>query len=153
EFAWPVPPLDLPPPDAASAAAITSHAAVALFVERATALRPDLTVDDAAAGDIAAICLALDGLPLAIELAAARTELLSPAAIRARLEDRFGLLVDGVSDVAPRQQTLRAAIDWSFELLSADQRAFFARLGVFAGTFDLDAALSVAGFDPQQPLE
>jgi predicted ATPase len=153
EFAWPVPPLDLPPPDAASAAAITSHAAVALFVERATALRPDLTVDDAAAGDIAAICLALDGLPLAIELAAARTELLSPAAIRARLEDRFGLLVDGVSDVAARQQTLRAAIDWSFELLSADQRAFFARLGVFAGTFDLDAALAVAGEGQAQPLE
>ena len=153
EFAWPVPPLDLPPPDAASAAAISSHAAVALFIERATAVRPDLTVDDACAGDIAAICLALDGLPLAIELAAARTELLSPAAIRARLEDRFALLVDGVSDVAARQQTLRAAIDWSFELLSADQRTFFARLGTFAGSFDLDASLTVAGYGLDAPLE
>jgi predicted ATPase/DNA-binding SARP family transcriptional activator len=153
EFAWPVPPLDLPPPDAASAAAITSHAAVALFIERATAVRPDLTVDDASAGDIAAVCLALDGLPLAIELAAARTELLSPAAIRSRLEDRFALLVDGVSDVAVRQQTLRAAIDWSFELLSADQRIFFARLGTFAGSFDLDAALAVAGCRLSAPLE
>jgi predicted ATPase/DNA-binding SARP family transcriptional activator len=153
EFSWPVPPLDLPPPDAASAVAISSHAAVALFIERATAVRPDLPVDDACAGDIAAICRALDGLPLAIELAAARTELLSPAAIRARLEDRFALLVDGVSDVAARQQTLRAAIDWSFELLSADQRTFFARLGTFAGSFDLDTALTVAGHGLGAPFE
>lgn len=153
EFAFPVPPLDLPPTDAASAAAITSHAAGALFVERAIAARPDLLVDDESAAEIAAICVALDGLPLAIELAAARTEFLSPAAIRARLEDRFALLVDGVSDVAARQQTLRAAIDWSFELLSADQRTFFARLGTFAGTFDLDAALAVAGAGLGQSLE
>jgi tetratricopeptide (TPR) repeat protein len=145
--------LDLPPPDASSAATITAHAAVALFIERAAAVRPDLTVDDASAGDIAAVCLALDGLPLAIELAAARTELLSPAAIRSRLEDRFALLVDGVRDVAVRQQTLRAAVDWSFELLSAEQRTFFARLGTFAGTFDLDAALAVAGHGLSEPLE
>ena len=122
EFAWPVPPLDVPPPDAATAEEITSHAAVALFVERATAVWPDLAIDDTVAADIAAVCVALDGLPLAIELAAARTDVLSPAAIRSRLQDRFGLLVDGGAAVAERQQTLRAAIDWSFELLSADQR-------------------------------
>ena len=153
EFAWPVPPLDLPPPDATSAAEITSHAAVALFIERATAVRPDLEVDDAVARDIAAVCLSLDGLPLAIELAAARTDVLSPAAIRARLKDRFDLLVDGGADAAERQQTLRAAIDWSFDLLPAEQRTFFARLGAFAGAFDLDAALTVAGSGMAAPLE
>ena len=128
EFTWPVPPLDLPPPDAVVADDITSHAAVALFVERATAVPPDLEVDDTAAADIAAVCIALDGLPLAIELAAARTDVLSPAAVRSRLEDRFGLLVDGGTDVAESSRRCRAAIDWSFELLSPPQRTFFARL-------------------------
>ena len=153
EFAWPVPPLALPPTDAVSAEEITAHAAVQLFVDRAHAVRPDLDIDDHAAADIAAICLALDGLPLAIELAAARTDLLSPAAIRARLADRFELLVAGGVDAAQRQQTLRAAIDWSFDLLTDDQRTLFARLGVFAGTFDLDAALHVAGAGLSFPLE
>jgi predicted ATPase len=153
EFAWPVPPLDLPPPDAAGAREITSHAAVKLFVERATAVVPDLEIDDAVAADIAAVCVALDGLPLAIELAAARTDLLSPAAIRARLQDRFELLVDGGTDVAERQQTLRAAVAWSFDLLSVPQRTFFARLGAFAGSFGLDAALLVAGEGLDAPLE
>ena len=153
EFAWPVPPLALPPADAVSAEEITSHAAVRLFIDRAQAVRPDLDVDDHAAAEIAAICLALDGLPLAIELAAARTDLLSPAAIRSRLADRFELLVEGGVDASQRQQTLRAAIDWSFELLTDDQRTFFARLGVFAGTFDLDAALQVAGAGLPRPLE
>ena len=153
EFAWPVPPLDVPPPDATTAEQITSHAAVALFIERANSVWPDLAIDDTVAADIAAVCVALDGLPLAIELAAARTDVLSPAAIRTRLQDRFGLLVDGGVAVTERQQTLRAAIDWSFELLSADQRRFFARLGVFAGTFDLDAALTVAGEGSDTPLE
>ncbi len=123
EVAWPVPRLDLPPPDAAGAGEITSHAAVALFIERATAVVPDLEITDAVAADIAAVCIALDGMPLAIELAAARTDVLSPAAIRMRLADRFRLLVDGGSDVAARQQTLRAAVDWSFELLCVPQRS------------------------------
>lgn len=153
EFAWPVPPLALPPADALSAEEITSHAAVRLFIDRAQAVRPDLDVDDDTAAEIAGICLALDGLPLAIELAAARTDLLSPAAIRSRLADRFELLVEGGVDASQRQQTLRAAIDWSFELLTDDQRTFFARLGVFAGTFDLDAALQVAGAGLPRPLE
>ena len=153
EFAWPVPPLALPPIDAEGAAEIASHAAVALFVERAQAVRPDLEIDDRTAADIAAICVALDGLPLAIELAAARTDVLSPAAIRSRLTDRFQLLVDGGVDAAERQQTLRAAIDWSYELLTVEQRTFFARLGVFAGGFDLDAALAVAGSGLANPLD
>jgi predicted ATPase/DNA-binding SARP family transcriptional activator len=153
EFAWPVPPLALPPSDAVGADAITAHAAVRLFIDRALAVRPDMEVDDRAAADIAAICLALDGLPLAIELAAARADVLGPAAIRSRLADRFELLVEGGVDASERQQTLRAAIDWSFELLDDDQRTFFARLGVFAGTFDLDAALRVAGAGLAMPLE
>ena len=152
EVAWPVPPLALPPPEAATAAEITAHAAIALFVERATALRPDLIVGDAAAADIAAICVALDGLPLAIELAASRADALSPAAIRARLADRLDLLVD-TGNVEARQQTLRAAIDWSFDLLTGEQAQFFARLAAFAGTFDLDAALAVAGDGLDAPLE
>jgi predicted ATPase len=153
EFAWPVPPLALPPTVAVTSDDITAHAAVQLFVERARAVNPDLEVDDRAAADIAAICLTLDGLPLAIELAAARAELLSPAAIRERLTDRFDLLVGGGVDAAERQQTLRAAIDWSFELLTDDQRSFFARLGAFAGTFELDAALAVAGDSFDGPLD
>ena len=152
EIAWPVPPLALPPPGAVTTAEITAHAAIALFVERAAAIRPDLHVDDATATDIAAICVALDGLPLAIELAAARADVLSPAAIRARLADRFELLVD-TGTAGARQQTLRAAIDWSFDLLTGDQQRFFARLAAFAGTFDLDAALTVAGVDLEAPLE
>jgi predicted ATPase len=153
EFAWPVPPLDLPTPDATTADDIAAHASVGLFIARATAVSPELDVDDSVAADIAAICIALDGLPLAIELAAARADVLSPEAIRVRLQDRFRLLVHGGADVAERQQTLRAAIDWSFELLSDDQRTFFARLGVFAGTFGLDAALTVAGEGLDAPLE
>ena len=153
ELAWPVPPLALPPVEAASASEITSHAAVQLFLARALAVNPDLHVDDRTAADVAAICQTLDGLPLAIELAAARTDLLSPTAIRERLTDRFDLLVGGGVDAAERQQTLRSAIDWSFELLTEEQRRFFARAGVFAGTFDLDAALAVAGDGLSEPLE
>jgi predicted ATPase len=152
EIAWPVPPLALPPPEASTAADILPYPAAALFLERALAVRPDLVIDDVAAADIAAICVALDGLPLAIELAASRADVLSPAAIRSRLSDRFELLVDGGTTDA-RQQTLRAAIDWSFDLLPVDQRTFFARLAAFAGTFDLDAALEVAGAGLAAPLE
>jgi predicted ATPase len=153
ELAWPVPPLELPSTDAISAEEITSHAAVRLFIDRARAVRPDLVVDDRTAADIAAVCRALDGLPLAIELAAARADLLSPAAIRSRLTHRFDLLVEGGVEASQRQQTLRSAIDWSFDLLTEDQRTFFARLGVFAGAFDLDAALHVAGAGLATPLE
>ena len=143
EIAWPVPPLALAPPSAASLDDAAGYPAIELFVERATAVRPDFKLTDANASDIAAICLAVDGLPLAIELAAARADVLAPQAIRARLMNRFELLVDGSSDVAARQQTLRAALDWSAELLDEDQRTFFARLGVAAGTFDLEAAAAI----------
>ena len=152
EVAWPVPPLALAPPSAVGAQAAASYPAVELFARRAADVRPDFELTDANAADVAAICLALDGLPLAIELAAARADVLTPAAIRARLEDRFALLVDGSRDVAPRQQTLRAAIDWSFHLLDDEQQRLFARLSVFAGTFALDAVLAIAGDDFDDPL-
>ena len=145
EIAWPVPPLALPPPRSTSRDQIGSFAAVALFCERAAAVRPTFALTDGNAADVAAICLALDGLPLALELAAARADVLTPAAILARLQSRFDLLVEGGRDAAARQQTLRAALDWSFDLLAPDQRCFFARLGVFAGSFGLDAAVTVAG--------
>ena len=96
--------------------------------------------------------MALDGLPLAIELAAARVDVLSPRVIRERLGRRFDLLVDGGRDTSARQQTLRGAIDWSIELLDEQQRHCFARLGALAGTFDLDAAASVAGVDDPDEL-
>jgi len=145
EIAWPVPPLALAPPDITSVADALSYAAVALFADRATAANPDFDITDTDLGHVVAICLALDGLPLAIELAAARSDILSPGAIRQRLEHRFDLLVDGARDVAARQQTLRAAVDWSADLLDDRHRQFFARLAVFPATFDLDAAAAVAG--------
>ncbi|MDQ3895850.1 MAG: winged helix-turn-helix domain-containing protein [Actinomycetota bacterium] len=152
EIAWPVPPLALPPPRSTSRDAIATFAAVELFCQRAEAVRPTFALTDGNAADVAAICLALDGLPLALELAAARADVLTPAAILARLQNRFDLLVEGGRDVAARQQTLRAALDWSYELLATDQRRFFARLGVFAGSFGLDAAVTVAGDGFADPL-
>ena len=152
EAAWPVPPLGVAPADADSTETIRSSPAVTLFIERARDVRPDFELSPDNAADVARICLALDGLPLAIELAAARADVLSPRAILDRLQNRFDLLVDGAADVAARQQTLRGAIDWSLELLSDEQRRFFARLAVFAGGFDLDAAEAVGGDGSQDSL-
>ena len=152
EAAWPVPPLGLAPLDADSTEAILSSPAVTLFCERARDVRPDFELSADNAADVAGICLALDGLPLAIELAAARADVLSPGAILDRLQNRFDLLVQGATDVAARQQTLRGAIDWSVDLLSDEQRCFWARLGAFTGGFDLDAAEAVAGDGTQDAL-
>jgi predicted ATPase/class 3 adenylate cyclase len=118
-----------------------------LFVDRASAADPGfrLTPDNAAA--VAEICARLDGIPLAIELAAARIGHLSPAELAARLDDRFRLLTGGRRRRTQRQHTLRAAIDWSYELLSADEAALFARLSVFSGGFTLAAAEAVAADD------
>ena len=121
---------------------LASEPAVALFVRRARAVDARLTLDEAA---VAEICARLDGLPLAIELAAARAKILTPAAILARLERRLDLLSAGPRDAPPRQQTLRAAIGWSYDLLDPEAQRLFAQLGVFAGGFTLAAAELVCG--------
>ncbi|MFI8004137.1 ATP-binding protein [Streptomyces sp. NPDC086010] len=121
-----------------------------LFAERARAVRPDFAPDTAEGGDtgaVAEICRRLDGLPLAIELAAARLRLLTPRQIADRLDDRFRLLTSGSRTVLPRQQTLRAVVDWSWDLLSPDERTVLRQVSVFAGGWDLAAAEAVTGPD------
>jgi predicted ATPase/class 3 adenylate cyclase len=140
----PVAPLALPDPRAAlTPETVTQFEAVRLFIERAVAVRPGFQVTNDNAPAVAEICARLDGLPLAIELAAARVRLLPPAAILARLEHRLGLLQSGARDLPARQQTLRGAIDWSYDLLDPPSRRLFARLAVFAGGCTLDDAEAV----------
>jgi predicted ATPase/DNA-binding SARP family transcriptional activator len=122
-------------------------AAAELFLQRAVAVRPDLVLDDAARSAVTGICQRLDGLPLAIELAAARSRSLPLTQIEERLADRFRLLTGGARTALPRQQTLRAVVDWSYDLLFDDERRLFARLAVFTGDFDLDAAEAVCADD------
>jgi hypothetical protein len=121
---------------------LAGHDAVRLFVERAAAARPDFALDVERADAVAEICRRLDGMPLAIELAAARTGMLAVDQLAARLDDRFGLLTGGRASL-PRQQTLRATIDWSYELLAPPERTLFGRLAVFVGGWTLDAAEQV----------
>jgi predicted ATPase/class 3 adenylate cyclase len=145
EQEYPVPPLALPDPrHLPDLETLSQFASVALFVERAMAVRPGFAVDPANAPAIAEICVRLDGLPLAIELAAARVRVLSPPAILSRLGDRLSLLAGGSTNLPERQQTLRGAIDWSHELLEPADRIVFARLSVFAGGSDLAAVERVA---------
>ncbi|HET7547413.1 MAG TPA: hypothetical protein VFJ86_06570, partial [Usitatibacter sp.] len=148
EAAYAVPPLEMPPAAGAPARPLESYASVRLFVERAAAARAGFCVEPADAAAIGDICRRLDGIPLALELAAARVRLLSAAAIAARLDDRFRLLASGERAVLPRQQTLRALIDWSHDLLDRDERALLRRLAVFAGGFTLEAAEAVASRKP-----
>ncbi|GAB3976794.1 LuxR family transcriptional regulator [Actinoallomurus acanthiterrae] len=119
------------------------YEALALFEERATAVLPDFTLNEANERTVATLCQRLDGLPLAIELAAVRMRVLSVEQILARLEDRFEVLKSGDRSAIPRHQTLQAAIDWSFDLCSPQERLLWARTVVFAGDFDLEAAESV----------
>src|SRR5262252_8526521 len=142
EFA--VPPLPVPPAGAApDPGYLRRYAAVSLFAERARAADPDFQLTAGNAGAVAEICRRLDGLPLAIELAAARVRLLPPQALASRLDERFSLLTGGPRDLPPRQQTLRNTLDWSFGLLPAAERALLARLGVFAGRLNEPAAEAV----------
>jgi len=143
-----VPPLALPDPQRLPPIeALVQYAAVALFVARARDVRPEFALTAANAPAIAEICTRLDGLPLAIELAAARVKLFAPAALLARLERRLGILIGGPRDAPARQQTLRATIDWSYNLLSAAEQTLFARLGVFVGGCTLKAAEAVVTFN------
>jgi predicted ATPase len=144
----PVWPLALPDPGRPPAIAeLRRCAAVQLFVQRAQAVQPDfaLTAENAAA--IAAICARLDGLPLALELAAARSKLLPPVTLLARLDRRLDVLTDGATDLPERQQTLRATLDWSYDLLDAAERALFRRLAAFVGGCSLEAAEAVCRDD------
>jgi predicted ATPase/class 3 adenylate cyclase len=139
-----VPPLAAPDAGATiTPTALAQIDAVRLFIDRASAVQPAFRVTERNAAAVAAICRRLDGIPLALELAAARTRALSVEAIAARLDDRFKLLVTGDRTVLPRQRTLRALIDWSYDLLSGAERQLFARLSVFAGGWTLEAAEAV----------
>ncbi len=144
EVAWPVP--SMSHPDAAHVEDVDDlirYEAVRLFIDRARAIEPGFRLDDDNAAAVAQIARRLDGIPLAIELAAARLRVLSPAEIAARLDDRFRLLTGGHRTALPRHQTLEAALDWSHDLLAADERTLFRRLSVFGGGFSLDAAEAV----------
>jgi predicted ATPase len=118
---------------------LTTKSAVELFVERAQATHADFNTEDAEISNIAEICRRLDHLPLAIELAAARARLFTPAQLLSRLPNRLDLLIDGARDLPARQRTLRNTIEWSYNLLSPEEQRLFRRLGVFAGTCYLGA--------------
>src|SRR6266852_941308 len=142
EFA--VPPLELPDPAHISELAALARApSVALFLQRAQAVKPEFQLTTTNAGAVAEICVRLDGLPLAIELAAARMKLLSPQALLARLGRRLAMLTGGARDVPTRQQTLRNTIEWSYQLLNTWEQRLFRRLSIFVGGCTLQAAEAV----------
>jgi predicted ATPase/DNA-binding SARP family transcriptional activator len=143
-------PLGVPGEVLVSVGPLALPTAVELFVDRARAVRPGFTADGHARPVIDDICRRLDGLPLAVELAAARLRSLTLATLAERLDDRFRLLTVGARTALPRQQTLRAVVDWSYDLLFEDERRLFARLSVFAGGCGLDAAEAVCA-DEQVP--
>jgi predicted ATPase/class 3 adenylate cyclase/predicted negative regulator of RcsB-dependent stress response len=147
EHVFGVPSLGVPDADANDLDELLGSEAVWLFVERAGQHNAGFTLDRTNAAAIARVCRRLDGIPLAIELAAARVRSLSLAELEARLDQRFRLLTGGVRTALPRQQTLQALIDWSWDLLNQAERIVLARLGVFAGGWDLDAAEAVASGD------
>ncbi len=140
EYGYPVAPLTIPDPDRASVEALAANPAVALFVERAQAIEPGFALGEDNAAILAEICRRLDGLPLAIELAAARLRVLPLPALLARITNRLTLLTSGARDYPERSRTIRATVAWSHDLLSATEQVVFRRLGVFAGGFTLSAA-------------
>ncbi len=145
EQEFPVPALPVPGHERIDVARLGRIASVRLFEERARAAKPSFALTDANALDVADIVARLDGLPLAIELAAARVRMLAPAALRKRLDDRLGTLTGGGRDLPGRQQTLRGAIAWSHDLLDEPDRRLFARFGVFAGSATLAHIEAIAG--------
>lgn len=146
EQEFPVPPLTVPPvDDLSNLESIAGYDAVALFVARARAVDPDFELDDLNVGDVAWITARLEGLPLAIELAAARVKMLTVQEVLNRLEQRLTLLTAAPADTNDRHRTMRDAIAWSYDLLAPEERALFRHLGVFLGGFTLEAGSAVAG--------
>ena len=144
ETSWRVPSLSLPAePMPEPVEGLAQSDAVRLFIERALKVRPNFSISNDNAAAVAGICHALDGIPLAIELAAARVRLMAVEEIAAALADRFRLLTGGARSALPRQQTLRASVDWSYELLEEDERRLLRRLAVFTGGWTLDLAEEV----------
>ncbi|MEO3820323.1 BTAD domain-containing putative transcriptional regulator [Plantactinospora sp. B24E8] len=150
ETLCPVDSLPLPPPDADPEIALT-YPAVGLLADRARAVRPDFTVNTGNVAPVVQICRSLDGMPLAIELAAARLRSMTPAQVADRLDDRFRLLTGGSRTALPRHQTLRAVFDWSWELLDDAERALWRRLAVFSGGATLDTVERVCAADGLTP--
>jgi predicted ATPase/DNA-binding SARP family transcriptional activator len=144
EHEYPVPPLTVPQAGERFEE-VAANDAVRLFVARARAVDPGFELDEASAAAVAHVCDALDGLPLGIELAAARSKLFTPTALSARLDSRLELLTEGPHDVPARQRTLRSALEWSHDLLDEDERAVFARLAAFGGGWTVEAAEAVCG--------
>jgi predicted ATPase len=154
EKEYPAPPLSLPdtgqlPP----LERLTQYDSVRLFIERATDVKPDFQVTNENAPAVAEICVRLDGLPLAIELAAARVRLFPPQALLGRLSSRLKLLTGGARDLPARQQTLRGAIEWSYDLLDDGEKQFFRRIAVFQGGRTIEALEGVCNFDGQLQMD
>ena len=144
EQTWPVPTLSLPDSQKITLLnLLLEYEGIRLFDERARTANPDFTLTEQNASSVAQICSRLDGIPLAIELAAARTKILTPEQIDARLDDRFRLLTNGVRTAPPRHQTLQAVMDWSYELLNEKEQRLLRTLAVFSGSWDLDAAETI----------
>jgi predicted ATPase/DNA-binding winged helix-turn-helix (wHTH) protein len=153
EWVYPVPPLAVPTEDAENADETLCYGGARLFAERLRAAEPHFTPDPRSAAMIAAICRRLDGIPLAIELAAARAAVLGVEVVATHLDDRFRILTGGRRTALPRHQTLRATLDWSYELLSEPERVILHRLAVFAGVFRLEAASAVIASPAIAPAE
>src|SRR5205085_11521058 len=144
EHEFPVPPLSLPNlSEIPENDELTQYTAIALFVQRAQAILPSFQLTQTNARTIAEVCVRLDGLPLAIELAAARIKLLSPQALLAKLDRRLQVLTGGARDLPERQQTLRSTVQWSYDLLHEEEQLLFRRLSVFAGGCTLEAIEAV----------
>ncbi|MBC8136692.1 MAG: tetratricopeptide repeat protein, partial [Fibrella sp.] len=156
EQVYRVPSLSLPDPKQGGSTIVQSlrqYEAVRLFIERTLLVKPAFAVTDANAPALAQVCHRLDGIPLALELASARMRSLSVEEINDRLDNRFRLLTGGDRTATPRQQTLRGLVDWSYELLSGQEKTLLARLSVFAGGWTLSAAEAACGFDPVEEWE
>jgi predicted ATPase len=150
EHVFRIPPLAVPPADLAAPASLAAFESVQLFAERASMYRQGFALDDDNAVAVAAVCVRLDGIPLALELAAARLSSLSAPEISSRLDQRFRLLTGGSRTALPRHQTLRALIDWSYDLLNPAEQSVLDRLSVFAGGWTLEAAEAVTATDDSE---